>query len=60
MTRDLRPNEAIALALILVTVFGVICGWFLARSCRRVIDVEVHEMQYQRDLQAQRGRGGGT
>jgi hypothetical protein len=59
MTRPLHYNETIILILFLVTFFLIGFAWYLKRSCGRVIDAQVHEMQYQRDVEAQRGTGNG-
>jgi hypothetical protein len=60
MARPLHYNETIILVLILSTIFLIAFAWYLKRSCGRVIDVQVHEMQYQRDMEAQRAVAGGT
>jgi hypothetical protein len=60
MTRPLRYNETIILVLLLSTVFLIAFAWYLKRSCGRVIDAQVHEMQYQRDVEAQRAGTGGN
>jgi hypothetical protein len=60
MTRPLHYNETIILVLILSTIILIAFAWYLKRSCGRVIDAQVHEMQYQRDTEAQRAVAGGT
>jgi hypothetical protein len=61
MTRPLRYNETIILVLLLSTIFLIAFAWYLKRSCGRVIDAQVHEMQYQRDVETQRlGAGAGA
>ncbi|XP_014561293.1 hypothetical protein COCVIDRAFT_87093 [Bipolaris victoriae FI3] len=41
--------HTIILAIILVTLFCCFFGWCLMRSCRRVIDAEMHELECQRE-----------
>jgi cell division protein FtsB len=60
MTHPLRYNETIILVLLLSTISLVALAWYLKRSCGRVIDVQVHEMQYQRDMEAQRAVASGN
>jgi hypothetical protein len=60
MTRPLRYNETIILVLLLSTIFLIAFAWYLKRSCGRVIDAQVHEMQYQRDIEAQRAGSGAS
>jgi hypothetical protein len=66
MSRPLKPNDTIILILFLVTLFAIFFGWYLHRTCRRIIEVQVHEMQFQKDLEAQQrgkkreGNGGGS
>jgi hypothetical protein len=61
MTRPLHYNETIILILFLTAFFLIGFAWYLKRSCGRVIDAQVHEMQYQRDVEAQsRANGGGA
>ncbi|EUC40224.1 hypothetical protein COCMIDRAFT_109369 [Bipolaris oryzae ATCC 44560] len=39
----------IILTITLVTLFCCFFGWCLMRSCRRVIDAEMHELACQRE-----------
>jgi hypothetical protein len=58
MPHALKPNETIVLILFLVAIFAISFGWYLNRTCRRVIEVQVHEMQFQKDLEAQQQSAG--
>jgi len=53
----MKRNNAIILILFLVAVFLAWFAWFLHTTCRRVVSAEVHEMLYQRDVEAQKSVG---
>lgn len=52
-------SHVILLTIALITVFGCFFGWCLMKSCRRVIDAEVYELKYQRDVEAEGVKSGG-
>jgi hypothetical protein len=54
----MKRNNVVILILLLVAIFIVLFSWFLHRMCSRLVSVEVHEMMYQRDLEAQRSASG--
>jgi hypothetical protein len=61
----MKGNDIIILVLCLVAIFIIFFAWYLQRTCRRVWDVEVHEMQYQRAAEAmlkagENGNAGGN
>ncbi|KAH7558845.1 hypothetical protein BM1_04982 [Bipolaris maydis] len=45
-------THTIILTITLVTLFCCFFGWCLMRSCRRVIDAEMHELAWQRESDA--------
>lgn len=50
----MKPNEAIVMAIFLIAFFAIAFAWYLHSTCRRAVDAEVHEMMYQRDMEAAR------
>ncbi|KAH3942453.1 hypothetical protein HBH53_187560 [Parastagonospora nodorum] len=54
----MKRNNVTILILFLVAIFLVFFAWFLHTTCRRVVSAEVHEMLYQRDLEAQKSTDG--
>ena len=59
----MKYAEAIILTLILILIFAVFFGWCLHRTCRRVVDAEVQELEYVRDAEAKAegsGKGEGS
>ncbi|KAI2488214.1 hypothetical protein Ptr902_02347 [Pyrenophora tritici-repentis] len=41
----MKATHIIVITLLLVTAFCIFFGWCLYKSCRRVIDVEHHELR---------------
>ena len=56
LIKMIQRNHAIILTMFLVAIVVIFFAWFLNRSCRRVIDVEVHEMNMARKAEAQKGK----
>jgi uncharacterized membrane protein YgcG len=57
----LKQNDTIVLIFFMVAIFIVFFAWFMNRTCRRVWDAEVLEMQMRREAQAdaETRKGGG-
>jgi hypothetical protein len=56
----IKSNNVVITILCLVAIFVIFFAWYLQRTCRRVWDVEVHEMQYQKAMEAARKANGDT
>lgn len=54
---QMKRNNVIILILFLAAIFLALFAWFLHTTCRRIVSAEVHEMLYQRDVEAQKSVG---